>query len=176
MIQDHLLEHGLSWLNNLPRERAFEELLKCCGSKNWAHMLEEKRPFGSIGELYSSADDVWSRLDPNDWLEAFRAHPKIGAKKAESQVSATSQQWSGQEQSGINGAAQSTLERLADLNSQYEAKFGYIFIVCATGKSPQEMLAILAARIDNEPSTELPIAAGEQAKITRLRIAKLLGQ
>jgi hypothetical protein len=71
MIQDHLLEHGLSWLNKLPRERAFEELLKCCGSTNWAHMLEEKRPFGSIGELYYSADDVWSGLYQNDWLEAF---------------------------------------------------------------------------------------------------------
>ena len=176
METEQALTAGLQWLNSLPRENAVAEFLKCCGSESWAAKLEENRPFKSVEELYSSAETTWWALSSADWLEAFSAHPKIGEQKAGSQGSATSQTWSGQEQSGINGAAQSTLERLADLNSQYEAKFGYIFIVCATGKSPQEMLAILAARIDNEPSTELPIAAGEQAKITRLRIAKLLGQ
>lgn len=170
------LEKGLRWLNDLPREQAIEELLKCCGSTRWASELEEKRPFRSVEELYSNAGEVWWALSPDDWLEAFRAHPKIGEKKASSQVSARSQQWSGQEQSSINEAAQFTLDRLALLNSQYEAKFGFIFIVCATGKSSDEMLAILTARINHEPSTELPIAAAEQVKITQLRITKLLYQ
>src|SRR5258705_2430443 len=170
------LAKGLRWLNDLPRERAVEELLKCCGSTRWASELEEKLPFGSVEGVYSSADELWWNLSPNDWLEAFKAHPKIGEKKASSQVSSTSQQWSRHEQSSINYAAQSTLERLAILNSEYEARFGFIFIVCATGKSSEEMLAILTARINNEPSAELPIAAAEQAKITQLRIAKLLDQ
>jgi len=176
METEQALTKGLQWLNTLPQEKAFAEFLKCCGSKNWALKLEENRPFKSVEELYSTADTTWWALGAADWFEAFSAHPKIGEKKASSQVSATSQTWSGQEQSGIRDAAETTLQKLATLNAQYEAKFGFIFIVCATGKSSEEMLANLTNRLDNELPTELPIAAGEQAKITQLRLAKLLAQ
>jgi len=176
MNTEQALAKGLHWLNNLPRESALAEFLKCCGSEKWARKLEENRPFKSLEGLYSIADTTWWALNSADWLEAFSAHPKIGERKANSQVSATSQAWSGQEQSGINEAAQATLQKLATLNSQYEAKFGFIFIVCATGKSSEEMLAMLINRLENELPTELPIAAAEQAKITRLRLAKLLAQ
>jgi len=176
METEQALTKGLQWLNSLPRQHAVEEFLKCCGSKTWALKLEENRPFKSVEELYSSAATTWWALSSAVWLEAFRAHPKIGEKKAGSQVSATSQAWSGQEQSGIKDAANTTLQKLATLNSQYEAKFGFIFIVCATGKSSEEILAMLVNRLDNEPLTERPIAAAEQAKITQLRLAKLLAQ
>ena len=176
MDSQESLASGLRRLNKLPLEKATEELLQCCGSTKWARELAENRPFKSVAELYSTANNSWWALSSSDWLEAFSAHPKIGEKKASSNVSATSQRWSGQEQSGINNAAQSTLERLATLNSQYEAKFGFIFIVCASGKSSEEMLSILSRRMTNELSAELPIAAAEQAKITELRLAKLLAQ
>jgi OHCU decarboxylase len=176
MDTEQALTRGLHWLNNLPREKAVAEFLKCCGSETWARKLEENRPFKSLEGLYSTADTTWWALDSADWLAAFSAHPKIGEKKASSQVSATSQAWSGQEQSGIHDAAQTTLQRLATLNSQYQTKFGFIFIVCATGKSSEEMLAMLIDRLENELPDELPIAAAEQAKITRLRLAKLLAQ
>jgi|SRR6185369_5661311 len=176
MDTEQALTKGLHWLNTLPRQEAVAEFLKCCGSASWARKLEENRPFKSLEGLYSCADTTWWALNSADWLEAFSAHPKIGEKKANSQVSATSQAWSGQEQSGINEAAETTLQKLETLNSQYEAKFGFIFIVCATGKSSEEMLATLLHRLENELPTELPIAAAEQAKITRLRLAKLLAQ
>src|SRR4030095_702945 len=94
------LAKGLRWLNDLSPERAQEELLKCCGSTRWARKLEEKRPFESVEEVYSSANEVWRDLSPNDWLEAFKAHPKIGEKKTGSQVSSKSRRWSGQEKAG----------------------------------------------------------------------------
>ena len=176
METEQALTTGLHWLNSLPRENAVAEFLKCCGSESWAVKLEENRPFKSVEGLYSSAETTWWALSSVDWLEAFSAHPKIGEQKASSEVSATSQTWSGQEQSGIKDAANSTLQKLATLNSQYEAKFGFIYIVCATGKSSEEMLAMLIDRLKNELPTELPIAAAEQAKITQLRLAKLLAQ
>jgi OHCU decarboxylase len=114
-------------------------------------------------------------LDECDWLESFRSHPRIGERKAVNAVSAQSQQWSAQEQQGVQNAAQQTIDKLAQLNLEYENKFGFIFIVCATGKSSDEILALLEQRLPNDASTELPIAAAEQAKIAELRLRKLLG-
>jgi OHCU decarboxylase len=164
----------LDWLNNLSEEEASTELLKCCGSQNWARRMVSSRPFGSFDELIQKAEAVWWALDRVDWLEAFRSHPKIGERKAAAKVSTESEGWSGQEQAGIQSAATQTLDELAKLNREYEEKFGFIFIVCATGKSSEEMLAILKTRIGNDLDTELPIAAGEQAKITEIRLGKLL--
>ena len=166
--------HDLAWLNELAPEEARTELLKCCGATRWAEAIEHGRPYDSLEQLIAKANDVWWALDEADWLEAFRSHPKIGEKKPASAVSAQSQQWSAQEQQGVQHAAQETVENLAKLNVDYEKKFGFIFIVCATGKSSDEILALLEKRLPNEPAAELPIAAAEQAKITELRLRKLL--
>lgn len=165
---------SLKRLNELAPNEALREFLKCCGSKQWAETMTERRPFGSVEELTRTASDVWQSLKANDWLEAFRSHPKIGEKKAAEAVSTQSQQWSGQEQSGMSNADRETIDSLAQLNSEYEDKFGFIFIVCATGKSAGEMLALLRQRLPNDPEGELPIAAAEQAKITELRLKKLI--
>ena len=132
------------------------------------------RPYLDLNELISKSDRVWWSLNPQDWLEAFHSHPKIGEKKAAAEQAAVAQQWSEDEQSGIRNSEQQTLDALAKLNWAYEEKFGYIFIVCASGKSSEEMLAILRGRLQNNPDEELPIAAAEQAKITELRLRKLL--
>jgi len=124
--------------------------------------------------LIDKADRVWWSLQSDDWLEAFHSHPKIGEKKAAAPTAVEAQRWSEDEQSGIRNSAQQTLDALAELNRTYEEKFGYIFIVCASGKSSEELLAILCARLQNNLAEELRIAAAEQAKITELRLRKLL--
>ncbi len=164
----------MNWLNNLSTVEATHELLKCCGSRRWAEELTARRPFASLSELNQAARDVWWSLDRDDWLEAFRSHPKIGERKAQTDVTPQSQSWSEQEQSSVGTTGEGVKDELARLNLEYEKKFGYIFIVCATGKTSEEMLAILDQRLHNEPGDELPIAAAEQAKITELRLAKLL--
>ena len=136
--------------------------------------MTEARPFTSLDTLLASADDIWWSLDRNDWLEAFRSHPKIGEKKAADPVSTQAHQWSGQEQSGVATASQETVDSLATLNRAYEEKFGFIFIICATGKTSGEMLTALRERIEHDAADELPIAAAEQSKITALRLKKLL--
>jgi OHCU decarboxylase len=166
--------HDLAWLNELAPEEARKELLKCCGATRWAETVERHRPYASLEQLIAKANDAWWSLNEGDWLEAFRSHPKIGEKKAASTVSTQSQQWSTQEQQGVQHAAQETVEKLVRLNLDYEKKFGFIFIVCATGKSSDEILALLEHRLPNDASAELPIAAAEQAKITELRLRKLI--
>jgi len=161
-------------LNSLGHGDAEKEFLKCCGSRQWAQEMVNERPFTAVDQMIETADRVWWALEPQDWLEAFRSHPKIGEQKAAQQVSEESRAWSEQEQSGIANSAQETVTALAELNRAYEEKFGYIFIVCATGKSSQEMLGILRARLENPAGIELRIAAAEQAKITELRLRKLL--
>jgi 2-oxo-4-hydroxy-4-carboxy-5-ureidoimidazoline decarboxylase len=168
------LDHALDTLNALPPDEAGAEFLKCCGSMNWARQIASARPFENVDALLDSAANIWWSLAPDDWLAAFRSHPKIGERQAERATSTTAHAWSEQEQSGINGAAQETTAALAAGNLQYEQRFGYIFIVCASGKSADEMLAILRARLPNDPDQELRIAAGEQAKITSLRLQKLI--
>ena len=132
------------------------------------------RPFMSVDGLTAKANEIWWKLEQNDWLDAFRSHPKIGEQKAEASVSKQSLGWSAQEQSGVANAATQTLAELETFNRGYLKKFGYIFIVCATGKSSDEMLAILKSRLGNDREQELRIAAGEQAKITELRLKKLV--
>lgn len=165
---------SLESLNAMPAGEASQEFLKCCGSVRWANGMTEQRPYESLEELTRAANDIWWSLNHDDWLEAFRSHPRIGEQKAAEQVLAQSQKWSGQEQSGVRDANQDTIDWLAQLNREYEDKFGFIFIVCATGKSAAEMLAILRERLPNEIDAELPIAAAEQAKITELRLKKLV--
>ena len=166
--------HDLAWLNSLPAGDATKELLQCCGSQRWAAKMVEARPFQTLTELITHANEIWWSLDRADWLEAFRSHPKIGEKKAAESVSAQSKQWSGQEQAGVNTASAETTNALATLNHAYEQHFGFIFIICATGKTSGEMLAALRERLEHDAAEELSIAAAEQCKITELRLKKLL--
>ncbi len=132
------------------------------------------RPFMNLNELLENADRVWWSLDPRDWLEAFHSHPKIGEKKAAASSTAEAQKWSEDEQSGTRHSGAETIAALAELNRAYEEMFGFIFIVCATGKSSEEMLTILRDRLNHAPDEELKLAAAEQAKITQLRLRKLM--
>jgi OHCU decarboxylase len=166
-------EH-LNRFNSLAPEQAEAEILKCCGSRAWARRTIGERPFASLDDLIAKSDEIWWSLEPSDWLEAFHSHPKIGEQKAAAPTTAEAQQWSADEQSGIRDSTEQTKEALARLNAEYEKKFGYIFIVCASGKTSEEMLTILRARLENAPAEELRNAAAEQAKITRLRLEKLL--
>lgn len=140
------------------------------------------RPFENSEALKETADRVWWSLTRANWLEAFRSHPKIGADRAaaitigDRNTKSVSQKWSAQEQSGVSGASNETVQALAQLNRQYEETFGFIFIVCATGKSSDEMLLNLRNRLNNPPEKEIHIAAAEQAKITALRLEKLLNE
>jgi len=168
--------NDLSWLNSLAPADAIAEFLKCCGSTEWASRIEKLRPFLDVTDLNHKASTIWWDLDPEDWLEAFRSHPKIGEKKATASVSSQAQAWSTQEQAVIATSSSQVLDELASLNREYEEKFGYIFIVCATGKSSEAMLEILKSRIGNDSEAELPIAATEQAKITELRLEKLVAE
>jgi OHCU decarboxylase len=156
----------LADLNALPARRAEAALLACCGSRTWARDVAARRPFASSQALLGAADEVWRGLGPDDWREAFAAHPRIGERAAG---------WSATEQAAAATADAATVTRLAAANRAYEERFGYIFIVCAAGRSAEEMLALLEARMHNEPAAELRVAAGEQARITRLRLEKLLG-
>jgi OHCU decarboxylase len=163
----------LGRFNQLPREEAIMCLKTCCGSQSWAETIAHRRPFDDLDTVLRSASEVWFQLGKADWLEAFASHPKIGEKKAQAQQSEQEQRWSEQEQSGASLATEGAIGRLAQLNREYEERFGFIFIVCATGKTVEEMLELLSSRIGNDPALELRIAAGEQAKITELRLRKL---
>jgi OHCU decarboxylase len=167
---------GLERLNALSVDEAAAELLTCCGSRRWAREMALRRPFASVDRLLAMADEVWWALDPADWDEAFAAHPRIGERKAAPAQGERAAAWSRDEQSGAASAGEDVAAALAKGNAEYERRFGRIYIVCATGKSAAEMLAILRERLSNDPATELRAAAGEQAKITRLRLIKLLAE
>lgn len=134
----------------------------------------EARPYSSLDSAITAAAEIWWSLAESDWLEAFRSHPKIGEQRSADKVSDQAQQWSGQEQAGVAAASRETVNSLAALNRAYEFKFGFIFIICASGKTPDQMLAALRERLQHDAAEELPIAAAEQSKITELRLKKLL--
>jgi OHCU decarboxylase len=168
------MDRSLDAFNQLSADDAQAELLKCCGSQRWALRMCESRPFANEEDLFGKADEIWWSLTEEDWLEAFRAHPKIGEKKAAAAQSEQTSNWSAEEQSGAESAGTTVMDALADGNRAYQSRFGFIFIVCATGKTADEMLAILNQRLSNPPEVELRNAAEEQRKITQLRLAKLL--
>jgi OHCU decarboxylase len=170
----YLIYKNLADLNELPRDEAVKAMLDCCGSQKWAESMADKRAFRSLEHLFHEAEEIWFSLSTVDHLEAFAAHPKIGDSKPAATQGANAAQWSGAEQAGASDALDETRAALAEVNRLYQEKFGFIFIVCATGKSAEEMLAIAKARIGNSVETELKIAAEEQNKITRIRLEKLL--
>jgi 2-oxo-4-hydroxy-4-carboxy-5-ureidoimidazoline decarboxylase len=161
-------------LNALEHEAAAEALRRACGAERWVQRMLARRPFASSEALYASADDEWRAATRADHLEAFGHHPQIGenldALRRRFQSTASLSQ---HEQAGVEGADEATLLALRDANAAYRERFGFIFIICATGKTAAEMLAALRVRLDNDRDTELSIAAAEHAKITRLRLAGL---
>ena len=165
---------GLARLNALPPGQAEADLLTCCGSREWAWRMAAMRPFRTEPILLDAADEVWWSLDREDWLEAFRSHPRIGETRAQAGQTAREQGWSRGEQAGMSSAEEATRRALADGNRAYEERFGHIYLVCATGKTADELLAILQARLHNPLEREIIVAAEEQAKIIRLRLTKLL--
>jgi 2-oxo-4-hydroxy-4-carboxy-5-ureidoimidazoline decarboxylase len=152
---------------------ARELLGRCCGSTSWVEGMLARRPFCSRDALLATARDIWLNLDRSDWLEAFSHHPKIGDRAALRQRLAATRHLSAREQAGAESASEATFAALAEANEEYEKKFGYIFIVCATGRSADEMLGMLRARLMNDPEREIRIAADEQAEITALRLLSL---
>ena len=172
----------LDELNALKADAAARAFTRCCGSSRWAQRMAEARPFSSTEAIAARSDAIWKALNRPDWFEAFAAHPEIGAGEAGGSGEAGAPSgagvsaWSDEEQVGVAGAADQTRRRLAEANRDYRARFGYIFIVCATGKTGDEMLALLEVRLRHDPGDELRIAAEEQRKITQLRLNKLLEQ
>ena len=172
-------------LNALEGDEATRAFLRCCGSSRWAETMAAARPFETAAAMAVAADTIWWSLDRESWLEAFAAHPKIGAGgvggagragEAGRPGASRGPEWSDEEQAGVGGADDETRRRLADANRDYEARFGYMFIVCATGKTAGEMLALLERRLRHDAGEELRIAAQEQRTITQIRLRKLLGQ
>jgi 2-oxo-4-hydroxy-4-carboxy-5-ureidoimidazoline decarboxylase len=157
---------NLETLNSLDTTTRFATLQHCCGSRNWVEKMLAGFPYADAPALFAAASDAWHGCGPADWLEAFTHHPAIGAQTADPTAAA--------EQSGTKTAAGITLTTLATGNKAYKERFGYIYIVCATGKSADEMLANLETRLQNSPEVELRIAMAEQEKITLLRLQKLL--
>jgi 5-hydroxyisourate hydrolase / 2-oxo-4-hydroxy-4-carboxy-5-ureidoimidazoline decarboxylase len=158
----------LSDFNNLDKDIAAKELLSCCGSQNWVSLMMKKIPFGSQEALVEQATTIWyDECGKKDWLESFSQHPKIGDKKS------LTEKFAGREQAGVATATKEIIKALAKANDEYEKKFGFIFIVCATGRSAEEMLRLLNDRLTNNEGSELAIALGEQHKITLIRFKKL---
>ena len=163
----------LAAFNQADEAAALEAMLACCGSKRWARAMAALRPFAGVEELSKAADRIWSAMEEADWLEAFACHPRIGERKA-AHAGSQSAAWSGREQSSTETAAERVLAELAAGNILYEQRFGFTYIVCATGKSAEEMLAILNRRLAGDRASELREAAGQQRQITQIRLGKWL--
>ena len=161
--------------DHLPEEKKRELLLQCCGSNEWVNKMLSVFPVEDLVEFLDASEQKWYECSPDDWKEAFEHHPKIGDINSIKEKFANTTQWAAAEQSGVNNSDEGTLKDLAKANTEYQNKFGFIFIVCATGRSADEMLNDLKARINNSKEEELKVAAAEQLKITKLRLEKLFG-
>jgi 2-oxo-4-hydroxy-4-carboxy-5-ureidoimidazoline decarboxylase len=164
----------LDELNSLPELEARSALERCCGAQAWVAAMCAARPFRDAADLEQASARAEAGLGRADWLEAFAHHPRIGDREALRRRFAMTAAWASDEQRGAASASEATLAALERGNRAYEERFGYGFIVCATGKSADEMLVLLESRLGNAADDELAIAAGEQRKITRLRLEKLL--
>lgn len=156
----------MAWLNRLPESVAVRVLAGCCASRRWAERVAAGRPYPGPDDLYRAADRVLLDLDDSDVDEALAAHPRIGDRPTGAD--------SRREQAGVADASEATRAALADANRAYEAKFGHVYLVCATGKSADELLAIVRSRLDNDPATERGVLRGELAAINNLRLRQLL--
>jgi OHCU decarboxylase len=163
----------LSYWNQASASVALDAMIACCGAKRWAESMVKLRPISSVQELSAAADRIWGTMEEGDWIEAFACHPRIGDRTA-AHASKQSVAWSQQEQSSTNRAEANVLEELAAGNLLYEQRFGFTYIVCATGKSAEEMLTILNRRLHSDRTAELREAAEQQRQITQIRLGKWL--
>jgi OHCU decarboxylase len=163
----------LTGLNTMPVDEVAQHFRACCGSSRWVEGIIARRPFESLEQMLSASDAVWRTMGPRDWNEAFAHHPRIGERQAATHVSAAARAWSAEEQSAAQGA--STRAALAQATEAYEDRFGRIYLVCAAGRSGEDLLADIAARMNNPPDKELAIAVEEQRKIIQLRLRSLTG-
>jgi OHCU decarboxylase len=159
--------------NKADEATAFDAMIACCGARRWASAMVALRPIGSVLDLSEAADRVWGTMEEADWMEAFVCHPRIGERKA-AHAAARSVAWSKQEQSSASGAAEQVLAEIAEGNACYEERYGFTYIVCATGKSAEEMLTILKRRLLSDRAAELIEAAEQQRQITQIRLGKWL--
>jgi OHCU decarboxylase len=159
--------------NEADEAAAMDAMIACCGAKRWASAMVALRPMESVLELSEAADRVWATMEEADWMEAFACHPRIGDRKA-AHATAKSVAWSRQEQSSAASLADKTRTELAEGNALYEERYGFTYIVCATGKSAEEMLAILKRRLNSNRASELREAAEQQRQITQIRLGKWL--
>jgi len=160
-------------IDDASSDQARALLETCCGSTRWVGRMLALRPFRTTAALLAAARREWFSLMPKDWKEAFTHHPRIGDREALRARFPATHELSEREQTGMAAASDEIIEALAQGNAAYERRFGYIFIVCASGKSAGEMLDLLTARMQNDPVIEVRIAAEEQAKITELRLKQL---
>jgi OHCU decarboxylase len=170
------MNSALERLNDADDEEAESMFRDCCGSMEWARRMAKSRPFMSESELIDAGAAIWNELPGKDWLDAFSAHPKIGETKSALTQQEQSAEWSRGEQSEMHLADDALRRELSAANRAYADKFGFIFIVCATGKSAGEMLELCHDRLDNDRATEIANAATEQQKITEIRLRKLLAR
>ena len=153
--------------NRLDIERVKAILFQCCGSSAWVEQMASCLPFVTEKELLEKASQIWyEQCSEADWKASFEHHPKIG------DINSLKEKFASKEQASIEQADDTTIQNLAKANEEYFSKNGFIFIVCATGKSASEMLRLLNDRLSNSPGEEVRIAMGEQAKITVIRLKK----
>ena len=160
---------GLAAFNSLPAAAAGVALLACCSSRAWAETLAAGRPYANANQLFEAADEALAALSEDDVDEALAGHPRIGERPAPSHSA-----WSFQEQSGVVAAADRTRAELAAANREYEHRFGHVYLVCASGRTADELLAILRGRLGNDPVTEQQVVRTELGKINRNRLERLI--
>jgi 2-oxo-4-hydroxy-4-carboxy-5-ureidoimidazoline decarboxylase len=168
------MSRALARWNGLSTDQAASEILPCCGSSAWAKGMACRRPIMDAASLLDAADEIWRGLAESDWMEAYRSHPRIGESKAGAPAPPRAASWSADEQRSVTSADDAVKMALAEANRKYEARFGRIFIVCASGKSPAEILQILTRRLQNSEEAEMREAAEQQRQITRIRLKKWL--
>lgn len=165
---------NLAEFNGLDEAKAIQALLQCCSAENWARLTVSHRPYKDLAALLLSATKNWQDMQQDDWLQAFDGHPKIGDPASLKKKYQATHQIAREEQANVQYASDQVIQDLAVANQRYLNRFGFIFIICATGKSAEEMLVSIQNRIHNTAEQELIIAAAEQHKITLLRLEKLI--
>jgi OHCU decarboxylase len=171
---DVMHDDALARLNAMPQGEAVAALMQCCTSSVWATAVSAHRPYQDVDALLEAADRIWNALGPAEWSEAFHGHPRIGDAKTRNESTVVQNAWSQDEQSSASLGGEPVRNELKAAQNAYEAKFGHIFLICATGKSAGEILESVRERMNNDPDTELRVAVEEQRRITRLRLEKLL--
>jgi OHCU decarboxylase len=154
----------------MPPDETVRQLLGSFASRKWAERVAGGRPYGDFAELLTACESAWKELAPADWLAAFAAHPRIGESGGHAPES------SDREQSGVRSAPAEMMVALAEQNRRYEARFGYVFLISASGRTAGEILTAFRQRMRNDPAAELVVAADEHRKITRLRLERMLNE